>query len=148
MISTFEEDQLHRNLCKNQHSRKIFVPKIEDEIDPKTSENETTKSASESDLDFLRYRFPEPITQDSIIIYIGPESKTLTNIHMRYSGTRIHMYDPESKTIRLDNSGNNKLLMRRYYLVQRAKDADVIGIVLGTLGAGKIYFALHGNKVF
>lgn len=26
--------------------------------------------------------------------------------------------------------------MRRYFLVQKAKDADVIGIVVGTLGVG------------
>lgn len=30
----------------------------------------------------------------------------------------------------------NKALMRRYYLVQKAKDAEIIGIVVGTLGIG------------
>lgn len=31
----------------------------------------------------------------------------------------------------------NKMLMKRYFLVQKAKDADTIGIVVGTLGVGK-----------
>lgn len=30
----------------------------------------------------------------------------------------------------------NRMLMKRYFLVQKAKDADTIGIVVGTLGVG------------
>lgn len=29
------------------------------------------------------------------------------------------------------------MLMRRYAVVEKAKDADVIGILVGTLGVGK-----------
>jgi diphthamide biosynthesis protein 2 len=38
---------------------------------------------------------------------------------------------------RLESAQVNRALMRRYVLVQKAKDADVIGIVVGTLGVGK-----------
>lgn len=31
----------------------------------------------------------------------------------------------------------NRMLMKRYFLVQKAKDANTIGIVVGTLGVGK-----------
>jgi diphthamide biosynthesis protein 2 len=33
----------------------------------------------------------------------------------------------------------NRALMQRYYLVQKAKDCDVIGILVGTLAVGNIY---------
>ena len=42
---------------------------------------------------------------------------------------------------RLESGRTNKLLMRRYAVVQRARDADVKGILVGTLGVGQ-YSAL------
>jgi diphthamide biosynthesis protein 2 len=38
---------------------------------------------------------------------------------------------------RLESAQVNKQLMRRYYLVEKAKDAMTIGILVGTLGVGK-----------
>ncbi|SJL06508.1 related to Diphthamide biosynthesis protein 2 [Armillaria ostoyae] len=43
-------------------------------------------------------------------------------------------YDPDSKSTRLESSRTNRLLMRRYAVVQKARDADVFGILVGTLG--------------
>ena len=48
--------------------------------------------------------------------------------------TQIHSYNPINKTHRLESSRTNKLLMRRYAVVQRARDADIFGILVGTLG--------------
>ena len=38
---------------------------------------------------------------------------------------------------RIESGRTNRLLMRRYAVVQRARDADVIGILVGTLGVGQ-----------
>ncbi|KAG9038643.1 Diphthamide biosynthesis protein 2 [Tulasnella sp. JGI-2019a] len=38
---------------------------------------------------------------------------------------------------RLESGRTNKMLMRRYAMVQRARDADVFGILIGTLGVGQ-----------
>ncbi|KAJ3133271.1 Diphthamide biosynthesis protein 2 [Physocladia obscura] len=80
------------------------------------------------------------------IIYIGGESLTLTNIIMTHNSLPSFSYDPALKIAREENSTINKLLRRRYVMVQKAKDADVIGIVVGTLGVGElksITFLLH-----
>jgi diphthamide biosynthesis enzyme Dph1/Dph2-like protein len=37
---------------------------------------------------------------------------------------------------RIESHITNKLLMRRYAVVQKARDADVFGILVGTLGVG------------
>lgn len=47
---------------------------------------------------------------------------------------QIYSYDPLSRSVHLESSRTNKLLMRRYALIQRARDADVVGILVGTLG--------------
>ncbi|KAF9133612.1 Diphthamide biosynthesis protein 2 [Mortierella sp. 14UC] len=72
--------------------------------------------------------------EDYTIFYIGDESPTLSNIMMTHSRCEVYSYNPEKKAGRLESAQINKALMRRYFLVQKAKDADVIGIAVGTLG--------------
>lgn len=71
------------------------------------------------------------------LFYVGDESPTLSNIMMTHSKCEVYSYNPEKKKGRLESAQVNKALMRRYFLVQKAKDADVIGIAVGTLGVGK-----------
>ncbi|KAF8198380.1 diphthamide biosynthesis protein [Mycena galopus ATCC 62051] len=68
------------------------------------------------------------------IIYIGGESLGLTNLLITHSTCSVYSYDPVAKSARLESSRTNRLLMRRYATVQKARDADVFGILVGTLG--------------
>ncbi|KAJ6510615.1 putative diphthamide synthesis protein-domain-containing protein [Mycena sanguinolenta] len=70
----------------------------------------------------------------SNIIYIGGESLGLTNLLITHSTCSVYSYDPVTKSARLESSRTNRLLMRRYATVQKARDADVFGILVGTLG--------------
>lgn len=83
-----------------------------------------------------KYSLPagSSFAEDVCILYIGPESLTLTNLLLSHSSTPIISYDPTSQSARLESSRTNKLLMKRYGIVQKARDADVFGIVVGTLG--------------
>ena len=96
----------------------------------------------------------EASPEHSVILYIGGESLALTNlllthapyeVHSRTSRiiasanhrcSQVYSYDPKTRMARLESGRTNKLLMRRYAVVQRARDADVIGILVGTLGVG------------
>ncbi|KAI0804663.1 putative diphthamide synthesis protein-domain-containing protein [Irpex lacteus] len=68
------------------------------------------------------------------ILFVGGESLTLTNLLMTNAHCQVYSYDPKAKTARLESVRSNRLLMRRYAVVQRARDADVFGILVGTLG--------------
>ncbi|KIP03700.1 hypothetical protein PHLGIDRAFT_25997 [Phlebiopsis gigantea 11061_1 CR5-6] len=72
--------------------------------------------------------------EHDIILYIGGESLGLTNLLITNSSANVYSYDPKLKSARLESQRTNKLLMRRYAAVQRARDADVFGILVGTLG--------------
>jgi len=48
----------------------------------------------------------------------------------------VYSYHPVTRTTRLESERTNKLLMRRYAAMQKARDADVFGILVGTLGIG------------
>ncbi|KAG5637479.1 hypothetical protein H0H81_004450 [Sphagnurus paluster] len=70
----------------------------------------------------------------SVLLYIGGESLTLTNLLMTHGLSEVFLYDPTTFKTSLASAKTNRLLMRRYAAVQRARDADVFGILVGTLG--------------
>ncbi|KAJ3176864.1 Diphthamide biosynthesis protein 2 [Geranomyces variabilis] len=72
---------------------------------------------------------------DYALVYIGPESLSLTNLVLTHNQCEIFSYDPVTRQSRNEKTGAGRLLMRRYFMVQKAKDAEVLGIVVGTLGA-------------
>ncbi|EPQ53261.1 diphthamide biosynthesis protein [Gloeophyllum trabeum ATCC 11539] len=69
-----------------------------------------------------------------LILYIGGESLGLTNLLMTHASSEVYSYNPETRSTRLESGRANRLLMRRYATVQKARDADVFGILVGTLG--------------
>ncbi|KAF7305490.1 2-(3-amino-3-carboxypropyl)histidine synthase subunit 2 [Mycena chlorophos] len=74
--------------------------------------------------------YPEAET----IVYVGGESLGLTNLLITRSQSTVISYDPTTQSARVESSRSNRLLMRRYVAVQKARDADVFGILVGTLG--------------
>lgn len=72
--------------------------------------------------------------EHTTVFYIGKESLALTNLLMTSSLSDVYSYNPTSQTARLESSRTNRLLMRRYAVVQKARDADIFGILVGTLG--------------
>ncbi|KAI0338690.1 diphthamide biosynthesis protein [Trametopsis cervina] len=76
---------------------------------------------------------PAEISYDTIL-YVGGESLSLTNLLITNAFCQVYSYDPQTKSSKLESARSNKLLMRRYAAVQKARDADVFGILVGTLG--------------
>ncbi|TFY68798.1 hypothetical protein EVJ58_g804 [Rhodofomes roseus] len=76
----------------------------------------------------------ETTSEDCNILYVGGESLSLTNLLMTHASCEVYSYDPQTMSTRLESARTNKLLMRRYAVVQKARDADVFGILVGTLG--------------
>jgi len=72
--------------------------------------------------------------ENSSILYLGGESLAFTNLLITHGSSQVYRYDPETKRAGLESFKTNKLLMKRYAIVQKARDADVFGILVGTLG--------------
>lgn len=75
--------------------------------------------------------------EDYDMFYIGPEGLTLTNFMMTWNRCSFSSFNPETSTGRAESININKALMKRYYAIERAKDAGVVGILVGTLGVAK-----------
>ncbi|KAJ2797071.1 Diphthamide biosynthesis protein 2 [Coemansia guatemalensis] len=85
---------------------------------------------------------------DYSILYIGGESLTLTNIMVTQRAQSVFSYDPRrtEQPLREETSKVNRHLNRRYYMVQRAKDANIVGIVVGTLAATRYLRVVEALK--
>ncbi|KAI9501754.1 putative diphthamide synthesis protein-domain-containing protein, partial [Coemansia spiralis] len=69
------------------------------------------------------------------ILFVGQESLTLTNILLTQRCRTVFSYDPLKRVLREETMANRHLA-RRYHMVQRARDADTIGIIVGTQATG------------
>lgn len=71
---------------------------------------------------------------DCGMFYVGQEGATLRNFMMTWNRCSFCSFDPETATGRKESVNVNRTLMKRYYAIERAKDAGVVGILVGTLG--------------
>ncbi|GLE08038.1 hypothetical protein PINS_up018934 [Pythium insidiosum] len=62
---------------------------------------------------------------------------------MRYSSLQCVSYDPATQLTRQEGAAVNRALMRRFFLVQKAREAQIIGILMGTLGVSKYLDVVH-----
>ncbi|XP_022101645.1 2-(3-amino-3-carboxypropyl)histidine synthase subunit 2-like [Acanthaster planci] len=76
----------------------------------------------------------EHALEDYAVFYVGAQTTTLTNLMMTYNRCPFFTYDPEQRRSHRETLNVNRALMKRYYLIERARDANVVGIVAGTLG--------------
>uniref|UniRef100_A0A2C9JQU2 2-(3-amino-3-carboxypropyl)histidine synthase subunit 2 n=1 Tax=Biomphalaria glabrata TaxID=6526 RepID=A0A2C9JQU2_BIOGL len=75
---------------------------------------------------------------DYSFIYIGSnQGPELTVMMMTLNKCRFYTYDPTERIFRWEQVNMNKALMKRYYYIERAKDANIVGIVVGTLGVSR-----------
>lgn len=71
---------------------------------------------------------------DYRMFYIGQEGATLRNFMMTWNRSAFCSFDPMTMTGRTESVNINRTLMKRYYAIERAKDANIVGILVGTLG--------------
>ncbi|WOL01320.1 hypothetical protein Cni_G10036 [Canna indica] len=72
--------------------------------------------------------------EDYLLFWIGPENTAFTNIMLTFNNCKIIRYDADKKCLLEHLSNQTRILRRRYYLVEKAKDANIVGILVGTLG--------------
>ncbi|ESO86068.1 hypothetical protein LOTGIDRAFT_195492 [Lottia gigantea] len=80
------------------------------------------------------------------VFYIGCEGQTLSNLIMNFNQNQFFTYDPITKMDEKHETNTNRALMKRYYMIERIKDADIVGIVIGTLGVNNYLDVIHRIK--
>ncbi|GAB4832775.1 hypothetical protein Ancab_006791 [Ancistrocladus abbreviatus] len=95
----------------------------------------------------LTWRLPKSCRiEDFLLFWIGPENSAFTNIVLRFNGCEIVRYNAAENYSVTDLTQQKRMLKRRYYLVEKAKDANIIGILVGTLGVAGYLHMIHQMK--
>ncbi|KAJ1507309.1 Diphthamide biosynthesis protein 2 [Coelomomyces lativittatus] len=76
------------------------------------------------------------------VIYVGPNSPAVTRFACKYSATKFLHYDSTTDVCAVPIS----LYKKRYYMMNKAKEAQSIGIVVGTLGISNYLDLIHSLK--
>lgn len=72
--------------------------------------------------------------QEYKIVFVGYNKRTLYNTIVSYNRNQIYTFNPKDQTLHRESMAVNKYLMRRFYLIEKAKDAQIVAVILGTLG--------------
>ncbi|KAK4267541.1 hypothetical protein QN277_024310 [Acacia crassicarpa] len=95
----------------------------------------------------LTWKFPKGKSMDDFLIFwIGLDNSAFANVVLTFNACEIVRYDATENQMVTDLSQQRRILKRRYYLVERAKDANIIGILVGTLGVAGYLHMIHQMK--
>ncbi|KAJ2785964.1 Diphthamide biosynthesis protein 2 [Coemansia javaensis] len=83
---------------------------------------------------------------DYAILYVGEESLTLTNVMVTERSAAVFSYSAETGVLREESHMVNRHLGRRYAMVHKARDADVVGVLVGTLAAARYLRVVEALK--
>lgn len=80
-----------------------------------------------------------------LMLWVGPPSgPALTCLQLCHSSARWAAFDPAyGSRIEGLSPEVGRLLKRRYYLVEKAKQAQIVGLLVGTLGSAGYLQTLH-----
>ncbi|KAJ4972227.1 hypothetical protein NE237_005326 [Protea cynaroides] len=84
--------------------------------------------------------------EDYMLFWIGSDNAAFANVVLTYNRCDTVRYDPMENRLVKDVSHIKKIIMRRYYLVEKAKDANIVGILVGTLGVAGYLHMIHQMK--
>ncbi|XP_056389060.1 2-(3-amino-3-carboxypropyl)histidine synthase subunit 2 [Hyla sarda] len=78
--------------------------------------------------------------------FVGGEGATLSNLLLTWPHCAFFSFNPATNESRREGVHVNRALMKRFYLIERARDAQVVGILVGTLGVSDYLSALSHLK--
>eukprot|EP00268_Persea_americana_P029425 TRINITY_DN28449_c0_g1_i1.p1 TRINITY_DN28449_c0_g1~~TRINITY_DN28449_c0_g1_i1.p1 ORF type:complete len:452 (-),score=97.20 TRINITY_DN28449_c0_g1_i1:552-1907(-) len=84
--------------------------------------------------------------EDYLLFWIGPDNPAFANVVLTFNNCEIVRYDAEDNRLVKDLSHQRRILKRRYYLVEKAKDANIVGILVGTLGVAGYLHMINQMK--
>ncbi|KAK6940067.1 Diphthamide synthesis DPH1/DPH2 [Dillenia turbinata] len=84
--------------------------------------------------------------EDYMLFWIGSDNSAFANAVLTFNDCEIVRYDATENRLLSDTSNQRRILKRRYYLVEKAKDANIVGILVGTLGVAGYLHMIHQMK--
>ncbi|KAF3789919.1 Diphthamide biosynthesis protein 2 [Nymphaea thermarum] len=84
--------------------------------------------------------------EDCVLLWVGSDDAAFSNVVLTFDACEIVRYCPAECRLIKDVPEKKNILKRRYYLVEKAKDANMVGILVGTLGVAGYLNMIHQIK--
>nr|VDD57835.1 unnamed protein product [Brassica oleracea] len=111
---------------------------------PVPSGEDSLSSSRNYRLGGLTWDLPEGSKiEDYLLFWIGSDNSAFANVVLTFNGCDVVRYDAEEGSLVTEFTQQRRILKRRYYLVEKAKDANIIGILVGTLGVAGYLHMIH-----
>ncbi|CAL5348065.1 unnamed protein product [Camellia sinensis] len=95
----------------------------------------------------LSWSIPEGCRiEGCLLCWVGADNAAFANVVLTFNGCEIVRYDAAENRLLTDVSHQRRILKRRYYLVEKAKDANIIGILVGTLAVAGYLHMINQMK--
>ena len=75
---------------------------------------------------------------NTLMCYVGTKDQTYNSVCLRLGRNEILVFDPNTKSITIARGDETKIFSQRYGGVLKAKDANIIGIIIGSMGLSDI----------
>eukprot|EP00051_Salpingoeca_urceolata_P030663 m.9310 g.9310 ORF g.9310 m.9310 type:complete len:543 (-) comp3473_c0_seq1:98-1726(-) len=76
----------------------------------------------------------EPTEADTVFFIGSTASNTLRNLMVTFNKSQFFTFDPATSAYRQETLNVSRMLMKRYFLMSKAKEAQAVGVLVGTLG--------------
>ena len=105
-------------------------------------QNDTKIDQAESHKVLFSRELPHDLCNDSDLysfFYIGNKESFLNPFLFYFNKLKFYQYDANKSKIaeEVPFSRTNRELMKRFYLIEKAKDANIFGILIGTMSVAK-----------
>jgi diphthamide biosynthesis protein 2 len=128
------------NGCCQSENKECFEINPVKNLSENHPRNETTTTSHENGSQTSHFGYVFSLKDDLSkykCIFVGGEGPTLLNLIMKNNRNIFYTYNPTTKVSRRESLDVNKNLAKRYMYIEQAKDANIIGILVGTLGVSQ-----------
>ncbi|CAA6660322.1 unnamed protein product [Spirodela intermedia] len=120
--------------CFSIDPTKMYITEERDTNAESDDRNKSNASSSYT-LGGLTWGIPaDHRIEQYLLFWIGSDNPAFTNVMLMFNSCETVRYDAKENCLVKDRNLHRKILNRRYYLVEKAKDANIVGILVGTLG--------------
>ncbi|KAH8311323.1 hypothetical protein KR044_005667, partial [Drosophila immigrans] len=110
------DDTLHSQLREALQPKQLYI-----EVYPPPAEDKQQDAAATE--------------AERICIFVGADNQRFANLSLTSTALQWHILDGASATISLKNPLTAQYIRRRYYYIEKCKDAQTLGLIVATLSA-------------
>jgi len=121
--------QIREVLCPKKLHIEVYPPPAEDCAETKTAENASSV--------------------ERICVFVGADNQRFANLSLTTTALQWYILDGATATLSMKNPLTAQYIRKRYYYIEKCKDAQTLGLIVATLSAvGYLDVVTRGKPIY